>query len=203
MNKPLRGQDMWRHFDFPAREWGTPYCFLTLIHKAVTCTVNQEADVLSQDMSTGQNDELPWMPDLSLKYSDSVMWQQQYVLCVLKMPKATAKGLRPSTGVPKWGIGKLLWDWKIDHIDPLTLSETISSVAQSCPNLYDPMNLSMPGFPVHHQLPELTQTHVHCQRKMYFLLWNIVKNCLKAPALEREKRKQKPWAQEACSLLGR
>ena len=36
-----------------------------------------------------------------------------------------------------------------------------SSVAQSCPTLCDPMNCSMPGLPVHHQLPELTQTHVH------------------------------------------
>ena len=36
-----------------------------------------------------------------------------------------------------------------------------SSVAQSCPTLCDHMNCSMPGFPVHHQLPELTQTHVH------------------------------------------
>ena len=34
-----------------------------------------------------------------------------------------------------------------------------SSVAQSCPTLCDPMNLSMPGLPVHHQLPE--STHVH------------------------------------------
>ena len=36
-----------------------------------------------------------------------------------------------------------------------------SSVAQSCPTLCDPMNHSTPGLPVHHQLPELTQTHVH------------------------------------------
>ena len=36
-----------------------------------------------------------------------------------------------------------------------------SSVAQSCLTLCDPMDCSMPGFPVHHQLPELTQTHVH------------------------------------------
>ena len=36
-----------------------------------------------------------------------------------------------------------------------------SSVAQSCPTLCDPMDCSMPGLPVHHQLPELTQTHVH------------------------------------------
>ena len=36
-----------------------------------------------------------------------------------------------------------------------------SSVAQLCPTLCDPMNRSMPGLPVHHQLPESTQTHVH------------------------------------------
>ena len=36
-----------------------------------------------------------------------------------------------------------------------------SSVAHSCPTLLDPMNCSTPGFPVHHQLPEFTQTHVH------------------------------------------
>ena len=37
-----------------------------------------------------------------------------------------------------------------------------SSVTQSCPSLCDPMNRSTPGLPVHHQLPESTQTHVHC-----------------------------------------
>ena len=36
-----------------------------------------------------------------------------------------------------------------------------SSVAQSCPTLCDPMNHSRPGLPVHHQLPEVTQTQVH------------------------------------------
>ena len=36
-----------------------------------------------------------------------------------------------------------------------------SSVTQSCPTLCDPMNRSMPDLPVHDQLPEFTQTHVH------------------------------------------
>ena len=36
-----------------------------------------------------------------------------------------------------------------------------SSVAQSCPAVCDPMDCSTPGFPVHHQLLEFTQTHVH------------------------------------------
>ena len=36
-----------------------------------------------------------------------------------------------------------------------------SSIAQLCLTLCDPMSRSMPGIPVHHQLPEFTQTHVH------------------------------------------
>ena len=36
-----------------------------------------------------------------------------------------------------------------------------SSVSQSCPTLCDPMNRSMPGLPLHHQLLEFTQTHIH------------------------------------------
>ena len=39
------------------------------------------------------------------------------------------------------------------------ISDQIRSVAQSCPTLCDPMNRSTPGLPVHHQLPEFTQTH--------------------------------------------
>ena len=41
------------------------------------------------------------------------------------------------------------------------LQVQFSSVAQSCLTLCDPMNHSTPGLPVHHQLPEFTQTHVH------------------------------------------
>ena len=40
-------------------------------------------------------------------------------------------------------------------------SVKFSSVTQLCPTLCDPMNCSTPGLPVHHQLPEFTQTHVH------------------------------------------
>ena len=40
-------------------------------------------------------------------------------------------------------------------------SVEFTSVTQSCPVLCNPVDYSMPGFPVHHQLPELTQTHVH------------------------------------------
>ena len=49
----------------------------------------------------------------------------------------------------------------LDYSNLIQLSDQIRSVAQSCPTLCDPMNPSTPGLPVHHQLPEFTQTHVH------------------------------------------
>ena len=49
-----------------------------------------------------------------------------------------------------WTGGWILYHWA-----------TFSSVAQSCPTPWDPMDGSMSGLPVHHQLPEFTQTHVH------------------------------------------
>ena len=54
--------------------------------------------------------------------------------------------------------------WSNSHIHIWLLekpSDQIRSAAQSCPTLCDPMNRSMPGLPVHHQLLEFTQTHVH------------------------------------------
>ena len=44
---------------------------------------------------------------------------------------------------------------------PPMLSVRLSSVAQSCPAFCDPMDCSMRGFPIHHQLLELAQTHIH------------------------------------------
>ena len=46
-------------------------------------------------------------------------------------------------------------------IEVMYVSVQFSSVAQLCPTLCDPMNCSTAGIPVHHQLPEFTQTHVH------------------------------------------
>ena len=53
------------------------------------------------------------------------------------------------------GIGKSNSRW-------VGFSQSVQSL--SCPTLCDPMECSMPGFPVHHQLPELTQTHIHWVR---------------------------------------
>ena len=47
------------------------------------------------------------------------------------------------------------------YIHTMEYSVQFSSVTQSCPPLCNPMNRSTPGLPVHHQLPEFTQTHVH------------------------------------------
>ena len=48
-----------------------------------------------------------------------------------------------------------------DFPQSLQVGVQFSSVAQSCPTLCNPMNRSTPGLPVHHQIPESTQTHVH------------------------------------------
>ena len=50
---------------------------------------------------------------------------------------------------------------KFHFVIDILFSSQFSSVAQSCLTLCDPMNRSMPGLPVQHQLPEFTPTHVH------------------------------------------
>ena len=47
------------------------------------------------------------------------------------------------------------------YISLYSYSVQFSSVSQSCPTPCDPMKCSTPGLPIHHQLPEFTQTHVH------------------------------------------
>ena len=60
-------------------------------------------------------------------------------------------------GLEAWGS---LWATTDKKLKLLILSVQFSSVAQWCLTLCDPMDCSTPGFPVHHQLLELTQTHV-------------------------------------------
>ena len=65
---------------------------------------------------------------------------------------------------PTQGLNPLLLHWQVGTL-PLALPGKpqlqFSSVAQLCPTLCNPMNRSTPGLPVHHQLLEFTQTHVH------------------------------------------
>ena len=59
--------------------------------------------------------------------------------------------------IQSMGLQRVGHDW-VTFTFTLSLSQ-VSSVTQSCPTLCDPMNCSTPGLPVHHQLPEITQTH--------------------------------------------
>ena len=58
-------------------------------------------------------------------------------------------------------VKKWLWFEPLEQGINVSISVQFSSVTQLCLTLCDPMNRSMPGLPVHHQLLESTQTHVH------------------------------------------
>ena len=81
-------------------------------------------------------------------------------------------GMSPPGPLPVWGSGPppqavansqhalfLLRSDSTPDVQPPSVQ--FSSFAQPCPTLCNPMNRSTPGLPVHHQLPEFTQTHVH------------------------------------------
>ena len=76
------------------------------------------------------------------------------------LPPSIHLSFRPSfppSTFPYMHTSELLWT----HVAQKITNIYISSVAQSCPTLCDPRDCSMPAFPVHHQPPELIQTHVY------------------------------------------
>ena len=86
---------------------------------------------------------------------------------------------------------------------------SLSSVARSCPTLCDPMECSTPGFPVHHQLSELAQTHEFqvtlCYNSLFFPLnFSIVfwkrKKCLSYPPGELRLRSL-PTVEDSIPVL--
>ena len=79
-----------------------------------------------------------------------------HVTCLLRNPYAGQEAIvRTRHGTMDWfKIGKGV-------LQGCILSSYFTSVAQSCPTLCDPMDCSTPGFPVHYQLPKLTQAHVN------------------------------------------
>ena len=95
----------------------------------------------------------------------------------LTIPKMNQMGLVPACTEPAFllesstlntflsSIMERERDWLTDfpllESTEVTSSAQFSSVAQSCPTLCGPMNHSTPGLPVHHQLPEFTQIHIH------------------------------------------
>ena len=65
-------------------------------------------------------------------------------------------------GVGQLRIEKIIMDLSVKMCNVVLQSSTLlSSVTQSCPTLFDSMDCSTTGSPVHHQFSELTQTHVH------------------------------------------
>ena len=58
-------------------------------------------------------------------------------------------------------LGNMYIPFLFGSVESIFSSVRFSSVTQSCPTLCNPMNCSTTGLPVHHQLPEFTQTHVH------------------------------------------
>jgi len=59
-------------------------------------------------------------------------------------------------------VDSMQWTFMTNKlVGEIRVTTNCCSVTQSCPTLCDPMNRSTPGLPVHHQLPEFTQTHIH------------------------------------------
>ena len=92
------------------------------------------------------------------------------------LPGSSVHGIRqarmlewPSTPFSKEFFQPRDWTWGPSilnihvyiHTHGNIRSDQIRSVAQSCSTLCDPMKCNTPGLPVHHQLPEFTQTHLH------------------------------------------
>ena len=82
---------------------------------------------------------------------EKVKFELQPVFCMWKECFSS----NPSEGSLTWLTGSPAL------IQLVIVSVQFSSVAQKCPTLCNPMNCSTPGLPVHHQLPEFIQTHVH------------------------------------------
>ena len=85
------------------------------------------------------------------------------LVSVMNLSLGTQGGGEANPLMPKGGLcwwGELREDWEKGK-GWLRRNVCLSSVAQSCPTLCDPMDCRTPGFPVHHQTMELAQTHVH------------------------------------------
>ena len=88
-----------------------------------------------------------------------ILWRWKWQPTLVFLP-GQCHGQRSLEGLQRagndfWHVSKYLNNYILNK------SVQFSSVAKSCPTVCDPMNRSTPGLPVHHQLPEFTQTNVH------------------------------------------
>ena len=88
----------------------------------------------------------------------NLKWQWEDIFsCLAKIKRLITQWV----GKDVWEQTPLYYQWEHCMKSYLAISQSVSSVTQSCLTLCDPMNYSMPGLPVHHQLLDFTQTHVH------------------------------------------
>ena len=120
------------------------WCWRRLLE--VPWTANRSNQSILKEISPGRSFE-GLMLKLKLQYFGPLIWGADSLEKTLKLGKIESKRRK--------GWQRMRW------LDSITDSIQFSSVAQSCPTLCNPMNCSTPGLPVHHQLPEFTQTHVH------------------------------------------
>ena len=105
----------------------------------------------------------------NLRYADDTILmaesEEELKSLLMKVKEKSEKpGLKLNIWKTKIMASSLITSWQIGGETMETLTDftfQFSSVAQSCPTLCDPMNHSTPGLPVHHQVLELVQTHVH------------------------------------------
>ena len=104
--------------------------------------------------SKGSQKSQTWLSNwiATTKY-DEVQYQEPSYYCFKHQPECTGNNLL--------SIWTTLSAGQVLHALSCFSVVQFSSVTQSCPTLCNPMNLSTPGLPVNHQLPEFTQTHVH------------------------------------------
>ena len=93
--------------------------------------------------------------DSYIKMIWTFYWLKHYFLMqFFKLYCGSFVGIETNIAFKIWVQWKTVW---VHH----KYQVQFSSANQSCPTLCDPMNRSTPGLPVHRQLPEFTQTHVH------------------------------------------
>ena len=132
------------HFknDKPEAEW----CYL-----AHSCSAATKWS--SWDLSRSNLCQNPWSSSCCIVFTHSQLGDKQQIM-------KTSPGFLLNN---VWAITRMYIN--MESVFELLILDTytfqFSSVAQSCLTLCDPMNCSTPGLPVHHQLPEFTQTHVH------------------------------------------
>ena len=130
---------------YPKANWSSLLCFRTNSPCLHPLTAKVPGFSHALDPNLRGLSQITWMQDvLGTWYSEPQDFEWFSRPQVLEMKMITVLG----------GIFPNIWESLVQF----------SSVAQSCLTLCEPMNRSTPGLPVHHQLPEFTQTHVHWVR---------------------------------------